>query len=211
MINNSDINGQVRAWVIAKDNPPSIAQAVLIAVASIVSYLIARLFGLPEAYWAPMSTLIVMKLTLSAALPIAVQYIAGTAVGAAVGAVTGIYFHASVWTFGVAVILVGLVCVALRVERSAFRYASITLAIVMLVPRSASARSVALHRFFEVSIGIAVGLALFAIWQNIDLRLSVHARQASHGLGVRNRDCGACFYRPGADCSRSTESESPVP
>src|ERR1700756_83261 len=125
MINNSDINGQVRAWVIAKDNPPSIAQVVLIAVASIVSYLIARLFGLPEAYWAPMSTLIVMKLTLSAALPIAVQYVAGTAVGAAVGAVTGIYFHASVWTFGVAVILVGLVCVALRVERSAFRYASI--------------------------------------------------------------------------------------
>ena len=152
---------------------------VLTSVASIVSYLIARLFGLPEAYWAPMSTLIVMKLTLSAALPIAVQYIAGTAVGAAVGAVTGIYFHASVWTFGVAVILVGLVCVALRVERSAFRYASITLAIVMLVPRSASARSVALHRFFEVSIGIAVGLALFAIWQNIDLRLSVRAKQAS--------------------------------
>jgi uncharacterized membrane protein YccC len=74
MINNSDINEQLREWVIAKDNPPSVAQVVLTSVASIVSYLIARLFGLPEAYWAPMSTLIVMKLTLSAALPIAVQY-----------------------------------------------------------------------------------------------------------------------------------------
>jgi hypothetical protein len=57
--------------------------------------------------------------------------------------------------------------------------ANITLAIVMLVPRSTSARLVALHRFFEVSIGIAVGLALFAIWQKIDLRLSVRAKQAS--------------------------------
>lgn len=93
---------------------------VLTAVASIASYLIARLFGLPEAYWAPMSTLIVMKLTLSAALPIAVQYVAGTEVGAAVGAVADIYVHASVWTFGAAIILVGLLCVAFRVERSAF-------------------------------------------------------------------------------------------
>ena len=179
MINNSEINEQLREWVIAKDNPPSLAQVVLTAFASIVSYLIARLFGLAEAYWAPMSTLIVMKLTLSAALPIAVQYVAGTAVGAAVGAVADIYFHASVWTFGVAVVLVGLICVAFRVQRSAFRYASITLAIVMLVPRSTSAGLVALHRFFEVSIGLAVGLALFAIWQNIDLRLAVRAKQAS--------------------------------
>src|SRR5215470_8423984 len=179
MINNSDINEQLREWVIAKDNPPSIAQVVLTAVSAIVSYLIARLFGLAEAYWAPMSTLIVMTLTLSAALPTAVQYVAGTAVGATVGAVTDIYLHASVWTFGVAVVFVGLLCVALRVERSAFRHASVTLAIVMLVPRSTSARLVALHRFFEVSIGIAVGLALFAIWQRVALRLSVKASEVS--------------------------------
>ena len=120
-----------------------------------------------------------MKLPLNSALPIAAQYVARTAVGAAVGAVADIYFHARVWTFGVAVVLVGLLCVALRVVRSAFRHASVTLAIVMLVPRSTSGRLVALHRFFEVSIGIAVGLALFAIWQNIDLRLSAPAKQAS--------------------------------
>ena len=179
MINNSDINEQLRAWVIAKDNPPSVGQVVLTAVASIVSYFIARLFGLAEAYWAPMATLIVMKLTLSSALPVAVQYVAGTAVGAAIGAVADVYFHTSVWAFGVAVVLVGLLCVALHVVRSAFRHASVTLAIVMLVPRSTSGRLVALHRFFEVSIGIAVGLALFAIWEKIDLRLLVRAKQAS--------------------------------
>lgn len=94
------------------------------------------LFRLPEAYWAPMSTLIVMQSTLSAALPISVQYVAGTAIGAAVGAVADVYFPTNVWAFGVAAFIIGLLCVVWRVERSAYRYASITLTIVMLVPRS---------------------------------------------------------------------------
>jgi uncharacterized membrane protein YgaE (UPF0421/DUF939 family) len=176
---NLGINGQLREWVIAKNNPPSLAHVALTAIAAVVSYLIAQLFRLPEAYWAPMSTLMVMQLTLSAALPISVQYVGGTAVGATAGALTDIYFHGSVWAFGAAVVIVGLLSVVLRIERSAYRYACITLVIVMLVPRSTSARLVALHRFFEVSIGIAVGLLLFAIWQKIDLRISVNANQAS--------------------------------
>jgi uncharacterized membrane protein YccC len=178
MADSRDMSGQFRKWVIAKDNPPSIAHVVLSALAAVLSYVIARLFRLPEAYWAPMSALIVMQLTLSAALPIAVQYIVGTAVGAAVGAGTDFFFHTSVMAFGAAIILVGLLSVALRVERSAFRYASITLVIVMLVPRSTSGRLVALHRFLEVSIGIAVGLALFAVWQKIDLKFPVKVSRA---------------------------------
>jgi uncharacterized membrane protein YccC len=179
MINNHDVGEQFSQWMIAKDHPPSIAYVVLSALAAIVSYLIARMFHLPEAYWAAMSTLIVMKLTLDAALPIAVQYVVGTAFGAAVGAITDTYFHTSVWSFGAAIVVVGLLCVALRVTRSAFRYAGITLVIVLLVPRPTSAPMVAIHRFFEVTIGIVVGLVLFAIWQKIDLTLSVKAGHAS--------------------------------
>jgi len=178
MLSDRGINGQLR-WIIAKENPPSIAYVCLAAIAALASYLIATLFRLPEAYWAPMSTLIVMQLTFSAALPVAVQYVAGTATGAAVGAVTDAYVHGSVWAFAAAVIFIGFLCVALRVERSSFRYASITLVIVMLVPRSTSARLVALHRFLEVSIGIAVGLALFAIWQKVAVRLSVKTTEVS--------------------------------
>ena len=178
MFSGQGINGQFR-WIIAQENPPSIAYVCLAATAALVSYLIAALFRLPEAYWAPMSTLIVMQLTFNAALPVAVQYVAGTAAGAAVGAATDAYLHASVWAFSAAVFLIGIFCVLLRVERSSFRYASITLVIVMLVPRSMSARLVALHRFFEVSIGIAVGLALFAIWQRVALRLPIKVREVS--------------------------------
>src|SRR5260370_38276436 len=167
MVKNPGINGQLGAWIIAKDHPPSAGFAAQTVVATVVSYLIARWFRLPEAYWAPMSTLIVMQSTLSAALPISVQYVAGTAAGAAVGAVTDIYFPANVWAFGVAAFIIGLLCVALRGERSAYRYASITLAIVMLVPPSTSGRLVTIHRFFEVPIGTPVGFATLALWSKI--------------------------------------------
>lgn len=100
MVKNAGINGQVGAWIVAKDHPPSTGYAAQTAVAAVVSYLIAHVFRLPEAYWASMSALIVMQSTLSAALPISVQYVAGTAIGAAVGAVADGYFPANVWAFG---------------------------------------------------------------------------------------------------------------
>jgi uncharacterized membrane protein YccC len=105
-------NGQLHEWIIAKNNPPSVAPVAQTAIAVVVSFLIARLFHLPEAYWAPMATLIVMQSTLSAALPISVQYFAGTAVGAAAGAVADTYFHGNVWAFGAAVFVIGLLGLA---------------------------------------------------------------------------------------------------
>lgn len=150
--------------LVAGENPSSLWNAARTATASIASYLVARMFHLPEAYWALVSTLIVTQSTLGGALPVSVQRFAGTAVGAAVGAVTATYFPGNIWVFAVAVFLIGALCAALRVERSAYRYAGITLAIVMLVTRPTSGWIIALHRFFEVSVGITVGLVLSAIW-----------------------------------------------
>lgn len=179
MDSNRDINAQLR-WLVAKENPPSIAHVALTAIATVLSYFVACRFHLPEAYWGPnVDSDRDAADTQRRALPVAVQYIAGTAGGAAVGAAINAYRHGSMSAFPAAIVLVGLLCVILRVERSAFRYAGITLVIAMLVPRSTSGRLVALHRFLEVSIGIAVGLALFMIWQRIGLRLSVKTSQAS--------------------------------
>jgi uncharacterized membrane protein YccC len=156
--------GQFSTFIVAKDNPSSVVHAARTAVAAVVSYLIARLFHLPEAYWATISTMIVMQSKLGAALPISVQRFAGTAIGAVSGAVVASYSTENVWAFGVAVFAIGVLCAVLHIERSAYRYAGITLAIVMLVPRSISPWLIAFHRFSEVSLGIAVGLALTALW-----------------------------------------------
>jgi uncharacterized membrane protein YgaE (UPF0421/DUF939 family) len=65
-----------------------------------------------------------------------------------------------------------LICSALRLE-DAYRLASVTLAIVMLIARTKQAWIVAGHRFVEVTVGIAVGLALTAIWPGDEPTASV--------------------------------------
>jgi len=133
------------------------------AIAAVLSLVVARAFGLPEAYWATVTTLIIMQSTLGAALTVSEQRLAGTAMGAVMGAFLTAYFGSNVIVFGLGVFALGLVCCALRLE-DAYWLASVTLAIVMLIARTKQAWIVSAHRFVEVALGIAVGLALTAVW-----------------------------------------------
>jgi uncharacterized membrane protein YgaE (UPF0421/DUF939 family) len=134
------------------------------AIAAAVSLLAARLLRLPEAYWASITTLIVMQSTLGAALTVSGQRFAGTALGAVVAVLVSTCFRPSVIIFGVSIFGMGLICSLMRLGRAAYRFAGITLAIILLVTRTQPTWIVATHRFVEVSIGIAVGLILTAIW-----------------------------------------------
>ncbi len=96
------------------------------------SLVVARMFGLPEAYWASITTLIVMQSTLGTALTISGLRLAGTALGTALGALGAAYFGPSVIVFSIAVFLTGVICAVLDLGRTAYRFAGITLAIVML-------------------------------------------------------------------------------
>ena len=76
----------------------------------------------------------------------------------------GTYFGASMIVFGAGLFLLGVLCAMLRIERSAYRYAGITLVIVMLIARTQPAWIIAIRRSFEMSVGIAVGLIVTAFW-----------------------------------------------
>jgi len=154
----------VKLWKWEQQNLPSLIHSIRTAIAATMSFAVARLFGLPEAYWAAIATLVVMQSTLDATVLISVERIAATALGALAGALVANYFTGNLLVFGITVFVLGLLCAAFRMEKSAYRYASITLAIVVLVPRLNAAWIVALHRFFEVSVGIVVALALAAVW-----------------------------------------------
>ena len=156
--------GQLSKLLVARSNPSSIQNAARTTLAAVASYLFARLVRMPEAYWAAISTMVVMQSSMSASLPVSVQRFAGTAMGSIVGAVTATYFPGNLWAFGAAVLAIGLLCAELRIERSAYRYAGITLAIVMLVPRSNNVWLIAIDRYCEVSLGIAVGLIVSGLW-----------------------------------------------
>jgi uncharacterized membrane protein YccC len=154
----------VKLWKWEPENLPSVIHSIRTAIAATISLAVARLFGLPEAYWAAIATLVVMQSTLGATLLISVERIAATALGALAGAVLANYFTGNLLAFAAAVFALGLLCAGFRMEKTAYRYASITLAIIVLIPRSNAAWIVALHRFFEVSVGIVVALAFAALW-----------------------------------------------
>ena len=134
------------------------------AVAAIVSVLVARLFQLPETYWAAITTLVITQSSLGAALKVSWQRFVGTALGALLGAIVASYFGPQVLVFGASVFLLGLFCPLALADRSAYRFGGITLAIVLLIPRAGPAWETAFHRFAEVSIGIGVALVLTLIW-----------------------------------------------
>jgi uncharacterized membrane protein YccC len=138
--------------------------ALRTAIAAVASLLIARLCRLPEAYWAAIATLIAMQSTIGASFAICRERFIGSALGAAAGALLSTYAGMNVAAFGAGVLVLGVVCAAIRVNRAAYNYAGITLIIVMLIAHTQSPWIVALHRFIEISIGLAVGLLLTAIW-----------------------------------------------
>lgn len=154
----------VKLWKWKPENLPSVIHSIRTAIAATISLAVAGLFGLPEAYWAAIATLVVMQSTLGATLLISVERVAATALGALAGALLATWFTQNPFVFAAAVFVLGLLCAAFRMEKSAYRYASITLAIILLIPRSNAAWVIALHRFFEVSVGIVVALALAALW-----------------------------------------------
>lgn len=141
-----------------------LVHSVRTAVAAVVSVLTARLFHLPETYWAAITTMVITQSSLGAALTVSWQRFVGTAVGSLVGAIAASYFEPQALVLGVSVLLLGLVCSAIRADRSAYRFGGIALTIVLLVPRTGPAWRIALHRFTEVSIGIVVALVLTLLW-----------------------------------------------
>jgi uncharacterized membrane protein YccC len=145
-------------------NKRELLHALRTTVAAVVSLLIGQLFRLPEAYWAAITTIVVMQSTLGAAWTTSRQRLAGTAIGAVIGAVLASFAGSNAASFGAGVLVAGIFCALLRIERNAFRYAGITVAIVVLVAHTESVWNVAFHRFIEISIGIAVGLILTAVW-----------------------------------------------
>lgn len=142
-------------------------------MAAVGSLLVARALGLPEAYWATVTTLAMPQSSVDRSLPVAWRRFGGTALGAALGAALGTLLRPSVPLFGAGIFLLGWVCAAVggaqkaqanTIDKTTYQYAGVTLAVVMLIPRLQAPWVVAIHRFLEVSTGIAVALALTVLW-----------------------------------------------
>jgi len=161
-------NGNATNW----KGWPILVHSLRTAVAAVTSVLAARLFRLPETYWAPITTLVIAQSSLGAAFKVSSQRFAGTALGALAGGIVASYFGPHVLIFGATVFILGSLCAVPQLDRSAYRFGGVTLAIVMLVPRTDPAWLIAFHRFAEVSIGIGVALLLAWMWPEIEVASS---------------------------------------
>lgn len=132
------------------------------------SLVIARQFELPEAYWAAVTTLVIEQSSLGAALSVSWHRFIGTLLGAAMGAAMATQPVPHTVAIGASVFVLGLLRMVTRSDLAGYRFGGVTLAIVLLVPRSGPAWQIALHRFVEVSIGIGVALMLAVIWPERD-------------------------------------------
>lgn len=149
------------------------------ALAAVVSMAAARMLKLPEYYWAPISTIVILLSTINP-LHLAWQRFAGTALGAALGSLIATFVAPNWALYGAGLFVCGILCGILRIG-TAYRFAGITLTIVLLVARQRPAWIIGAHRFVEVSLGIAVALLVAEVWPQSmpgsDYRLSAVLRR----------------------------------
>lgn len=151
-------------------NRDSLMVSARTAVAAVVSLLLARGLKLPEFYWAPISTIVILLSTVNP-LTLAWQRFAGTALGAALGALIAMYGHPTWIVYGTGIFVCGIFSSILRLG-PAYRFAAIALTIVLLIAHDRPPWVVATHRFIEVSLGIAVALLVTLIWRIPQNRLT---------------------------------------
>jgi len=108
-----------------------------------------------------------MQSTLGAAWDTSYQRLIGTAIGGAAAVGLLAVFKQGGLLYVAGLMGLGLFCALLQLQISAYRFAGITLAVIMLPRPTHSIPIIALHRFTEVSIGIVVGMAVMAVWPEI--------------------------------------------
>jgi uncharacterized membrane protein YgaE (UPF0421/DUF939 family) len=150
------------AGIFSGVNRDSLLDSLRTAVAAVAAMLLARLLHMPEYYWAPISTIVIVQSTISPHV-LGWQRFVGTALGAVLGAAMATYFPSNAVVYGFGILLCGILAWWLRVG-GAYRFAAITLSIILLIPHPHNAWITGLHRFLEVSIGIAVALVVMTVW-----------------------------------------------
>jgi|SRR5580700_2138458 uncharacterized membrane protein YgaE (UPF0421/DUF939 family) len=140
----------------------SVLDSVRTALAALVAVLLARLLKLPEYYWAPISTIVIIQSTIPPHT-LGWQRFVGTALGAVLGAAFATFFRPTAVVYALGILLCGLLAWLLRAQ-GAYRFAAITLSIVLLIPHTSGPWIVGWHRFLEVSLGIAVALVVTIVW-----------------------------------------------
>ena len=153
-----------------------ITQAAKTSLAAALALALAGWVQLPEPYWAAISAIMVMQSDIAVLQSTSLNRLAGTAIGALVGACAVSFWGLNGWSFPLAVFCSSLICAVIG-RWETYRFAGVTVAIVMLVTHHGTPWIVGLHRFLEVSFGIIVAFVITFLSQKWVNRSSRHVSQ----------------------------------
>jgi uncharacterized membrane protein YccC len=141
-------------------------QGIKTTLAAAICLVLARIFRLHQGYWACISAIVIVQSKMMDTWSIARDRIVGTAMGALLGWGAVIFWHGSPLIYA-ATVLLCMTLPPLAGFRNGARFAGVAASIVMLVPSDLPHWKVATGRFFEVSLGSLVALAVSqAVWRN---------------------------------------------
>jgi uncharacterized membrane protein YccC len=138
--------------------------AVRTALAAGLSMAVATALGVPDPYWSPITTIIVTQSGVADSWLISRRRLLGTLLGVTLGALQVLLLPRGVFSYALAILLLGLVCGFSRIHQSAYRFGGIALTIVITAAPGDAVWRVALFRFVDVAIGIGVALAITRLW-----------------------------------------------
>ena len=148
----------MRARFLSKPRLEAVQLAVRAAVAAAVALAIAQYLALPFPIYALIAAIIVMDRDPRATRELAWRRIAGTVVGAAVGALASTWLTSRPGAIAASVVVSMLLCHALKLDAAA-RLSGYTSAIVLL-EFSVDPWRYALARVLETVLGIVVAVAV---------------------------------------------------
>jgi uncharacterized membrane protein YgaE (UPF0421/DUF939 family) len=88
-------------------NRNSVLDSVRTAVAALIAMFLALLLKLPEYYWAPISTIVIVQSTIPPH-KLGWQRFVGTALGAVLGTALMTFFHPSALVYGLGIFFCGM-------------------------------------------------------------------------------------------------------
>lgn len=162
-----------------------------VGLASVLAYVVSDWAGMPFAYWAVITTVIVMQMHVADSIAMSLYRFTGTAIGAGMSILMILAFPPTPgWTLA-AIFLGTGTCAYLTRYNARYRMAAITLAITFLTSLGADHRiEFTLYRVAEIVIGVLCAFVVsVAIWPNRSAsvlrdRLRSQYAQVAENLGL---------------------------
>ena len=162
--------------------------ALRVVTAVVAAFVVVKLSGLPQGWWAVITALLVVQTSVGGSLKAALDRLWGTIAGALYGALVAIIIpHATDIGLGIAIALAILPLAYLAAVNPIFRVAPVTALIVMLpIYGHADPLTSAFDRVIEIIIGNIVALAVtFAV---LPTRAHSQLREAAAKVARLNAD-----------------------